>query len=199
MLSYFQFGYIPDPLTAFRTIQKLPPGHLLEFEAGQIRVRSYWDLPRYGTFDPGSERECLDELERRLEEAVRIRLVSDVPLGALLSGGVDSSTIVALMARANSGRVKTFSIGFPNEDFSETAHARAVAERFGTIHEEFIVDPDFSETLDKLTHMLDEPFADPSILPMYLVSHLARQHVTVALTGDGGDELYAGTTVIKLT
>jgi asparagine synthase (glutamine-hydrolysing) len=192
LLSYFQFGYIPDPLTAFRTIRKLSPGHLLEFQAGQIRVRSYWDLPSYGTFDPGSEQECLDELERRLEEAVRIRLISDVPLGALLSGGVDSSTIVALMARANPGSVKTFSISFRNEDFSEAAHARTVAERFGTIHNEFIVDPDFSETLDKLTHMLEEPFADSSILPTYHVSRLARQHVTVALSGDGGDELYAG-------
>lgn len=192
LLSYFQFGYIPDPFTAFRPIRKLPPGHLLEFEAGRIRVRSYWDLPSYGTIDPGSEHECLDELERRLEEAVKIRLISDVPLGALLSGGVDSSIIVALMARANSGPVKTFSIGFPHEDFSETSHARAVAERFATDHNEFIVDPDFSETLDKLTHMLEEPFADSSILPTYHVSRLARQHVTVALSGDGGDELYAG-------
>ena len=192
MLSYFQFGYIPDPFTAFRTIRRLPPGHLLEFEAGQIKVRSYWDIPSYGTFDPGSEDECLDELERRLEEAVRIRLISDVPLGALLSGGVDSSTIVALMARTNSGSVKTFSIGFPYEDFSETTHARTVADRFGTHHNEFIVDPDFNETLDKLTHMLEEPFADSSILPTYHVSRLARQHVTVALSGDGGDELYAG-------
>lgn len=192
MLSYFQFGYIPDPLTAFRAVRKLPPGHLLEFEAGQIRVRSYWDLPKYATFSPRSEQECLDELERRLEEAVRIRLISDVPLGALLSGGVDSSTIVALMARVNSTSVKTFSIGFPNEDFSETAYARAVAERFGTNHNELIIDPNFSETLDKLTHMLEEPFADSSILPTYHVSRLARQHVTVALSGDGGDELYAG-------
>jgi asparagine synthase (glutamine-hydrolysing) len=192
LLSYFQFGYIPDPLTAFRPIRKLPPGHLLEFEAGQLRIRSFWDIPSYGTFDPGSEQECLDELERRLDEAVRIRLISDVPLGALLSGGVDSSTIVALMARANSGSVKTFSIGFPNEDFSETAHARAVADRFGTNHKEFIVDPDFSETLNMLTHLLEEPFADSSILPTYHVSRLAREHVTVALSGDGGDELYAG-------
>ena len=192
MLSYFQFGYIPDPTTAFRPIRKLPPGHLLEFEAGRIQVRSFWDIASYGTLDPGSEQECLDELERRLEEAVRIRLISDVPLGALLSGGVDSSIIVALMARANSGSVKTFSIGFPNEDFSETSHARAVAKRFGTNHNEFIVAPDFSETLDKLTHMLEEPFADSSILPTYHVSRLARQHVTVALSGDGGDELYGG-------
>jgi asparagine synthase (glutamine-hydrolysing) len=192
ILSYFQFGYIPDPSTAFRAIRKLPPGHLLEFEGGQVRVRSYWDLPSYGTYDPGSEQECLEELEHRLDEAVRIRLLSDVPLGALLSGGVDSSTIVALMARANPGTVKTFSIGFPHEDFSETAHARAVAQRFCTDHTELSVDANFSETLDKLTHMLEEPFADPSILPTYHVSRLARQHVTVALSGDGGDELFAG-------
>ena len=192
LLSYFRFGYIPDPLTAFRSVRKLLPGHLLEFEAGQIKIRSYWDLPNYATFDVGSEHECLDELERRLEEAVRIRLISDVPLGALLSGGVDSSTIVALMSRASAGSVKTFSIGFSNVDFSETAHARAVAERFGTDHHELIVEPNFSETLDKLTHMLEEPFADSSILPTYHVSRLARQHVKVALSGDGGDELYAG-------
>ncbi len=192
LLSYFQFGYLPDPLTAFKSIRKLSPGHLLEFKSGQIQLRSYWDLPDYGTFDPASEPECLDELERRLDEAVRIRLLSDVPLGALLSGGVDSSIIVALMARAKSGSVKTFSIGFPNQDFDETVHARAVAERFATDHNEFIVDPDFSGTLDKLTHLLEEPFADSSILPTFHVSQLARQHVTVALSGDGGDELYAG-------
>lgn len=192
MLSYFQFGYIPDPLTAFRSIRKLPPGHVLEFQSGEIRVNRYWDLPKYGSFDPGSENECLDELESRLEEAVRIRLISDVPLGALLSGGVDSSIVVALMARASSATVRTFSIGFPNQDFSETEYARAVAERFETDHTEMIVDPDFGETLDKLTRLLEEPFADSSILPTFHVSRLARQHVTVALSGDGGDELYAG-------
>jgi asparagine synthase (glutamine-hydrolysing) len=192
LLSYFQFGYIPDPQTAFRQIRKIPPGHLLEFEAGQIKVRQYWDMPAYGSLDPRSEQECLGELERRLEESVRIRLISDVPLGALLSGGVDSSIIVALMARANPGAVRTFSIGFPNEDFSEIAHARAIAERFATNHTELVIDPDFSDTLDKLTHMLEEPFADSSILPTYHVSRLARQHVTVALSGDGGDEIYGG-------
>lgn len=192
LLSYFQFGYIPDPLTAFRSIRKLPPGHLLEFTAGRIKMRCYWDIPSFGTFDPGSEQECLDELERRLDEAVRIRLVSDVPLGALLSGGVDSSTIVALMARAHPGPVKTFSIGFRHEDFDESTHARAVADRFRTNHHELIIDANFGETLEKLTHMLEEPFADSSIIPTYHVSLLARQHVTVALSGDGGDELYAG-------
>ncbi len=192
LLYYFQFGYIPEPLTAFRLVRKLPPGHLLEFRAGQIQERPFWDLPAYGTLDPGSEHECLDDLERKLDEAVRIRLISDVPLGALLSGGVDSSTIVALMARHQSGPVKTFSIGFPDQDFNETSHARAVAQRFATDHHELIVQPDFSETLNELTHRLEEPFADSSILPTYHVSRLARQHVTVALSGDGGDELFAG-------
>jgi asparagine synthase (glutamine-hydrolysing) len=108
LLQYMYFGYIPDPLTAFTTIQKLPPGHLLEFENGKIEVRQYWDLPQYSTHPPRSEEECLEEMEHRLAEAVRIRLISDVPLGALLSGGTDSSTIVALMARASSNPVKTF-------------------------------------------------------------------------------------------
>ena len=190
--QFFYFGYIPDPYTAFVEIQKLPPGHLLEFTDGQLRVRQYWDLPVFGTIDPRSEEECLEELEHRLAEAVRIRLISDVPLGALLSGGVDSSTVVALMARASSRPVKTFSVGFPHQDFNEAEYARAVAERFGTEHYEFHVEPKIGETLEKLTRTLEEPFADSSIVPTYYVSCLARQHVTVVLSGDGGDELFAG-------
>ncbi len=192
LLQFFYFGYIPDPCTAFLRIHKLPPGHLLEFTNSQVNVRQYWDLPAYGTHEPGSEEECLEELEHHLAEAVRMQLMSDVPLGALLSGGVDSSTIVALMARRSSKPVKTFSIGFPKGDFNEAQHARAVAKRFGTDHHELIVEPNFAETLETLTHVLDEPFADSSILPTYYVSRLARQHVTVALSGDGGDELFAG-------
>lgn len=192
LLYYFQFGYIPDPLTSFTRIAKLPPGHLLEFTNGQVRVRQYWDVPAYGTAKFRSEDECLEVLESELAEAVRIRLISDVPLGALLSGGVDSSTVVALMARASAGPVKTFSIGFKNQDFNEAGHARLVAQRFGTEHHELIAEPRFWETLEKLTRMLEEPFADSSILPTYYVSCLARQHVTVALSGDGGDELFAG-------
>jgi asparagine synthase (glutamine-hydrolysing) len=192
LLHYFYFNYIADPHTAFRQIRKLPPGHLLEFADGELHVRKYWELPPFGTVNPRSEEECFEELEHRLDEAVRIRLISDVPLGALLSGGVDSSAVVALMARASSRPVKTFSIGFQNADFNETDFARQVAERFGTEHHELIVKPDFERTLDHLTHMLEEPFADSSILPTYFVSRLARQHVTVVLTGDGGDELFAG-------
>jgi asparagine synthase (glutamine-hydrolysing) len=190
--QYFYFGYIPDPATAFLPIKKLLPGHVLEFEEGKIRTRKYWDLPEYGTHQPRDEEECLQELERRLAEAVRIRLISDVPLGALLSGGIDSSTIVALMARASSRPVKTFSIGFRQADFNEASYARLVAEKFGTEHHELILEPNVVETVESLALSLEEPFGDSSILPTYYVSRLARQHVTVALSGDGGDEAFAG-------
>ncbi len=192
LLQYMYFGYIPDPATAFTPIHKLPPGHLLEFERGEVRVRKYWDLPEYGTHQPRSEEECLEELEYRLAEAVRIRLISDVPLGALLSGGTDSSTVIALMARASSTPVKTFSIGFRHDDFNEAPYARTVAERFGTEHHELILEPNVVETVETLTRSLEEPFGDSSMLPTYYVCCLARQHVTVALSGDGGDEIFAG-------
>jgi asparagine synthase (glutamine-hydrolysing) len=192
LLSYFCYGYIPDPLTAFEKIRKLPPGHILEYSRGEIQVRAYWDLPAFGTHAPKSEEECLEQLEHHLAEAVRIRLISDVPLGALLSGGVDSSTVVALMARFSSSPVKTFTIGFAHKEFDETVYAREVAQKFGTEHHELIVEPNFLETLDQLTHHMEEPFADSSMVPTYHVSRLARQHVTVALAGDGGDELFAG-------
>jgi asparagine synthase (glutamine-hydrolysing) len=192
LLQYMYFGYVPDPLTAFTTIQKLPPGHLLEFQDGKIDIRQYWDLPEYGTNPPRSEEECLEEMEYRLAEAVRIRLIADVPLGALLSGGTDSSTVVALMARASSRPVKTFAIGFRDQDFNEAPYARIVAQKFGTDHHELIVEPDVLKTLETLTSSLEEPFGDSSMLPTYFVSCLARQHVTVALSGDGGDEIFAG-------
>ena len=192
LLEYMYFGYILDPKTAFVPIRKLPAGHLLEFEKGQIHTWQYWDLPRYGTHEPASEEECLQELETRLAEAVRIRLISDVPLGALLSGGTDSSTVVALMARASSQPVKTFSIAFDHDDFNEAHYARLVAKRFGTDHHELVVEPNILETVETLTSSLEEPFGDSSMLPTYFVSRMARQHVTVALSGDGGDEIFAG-------
>ncbi len=192
LLQYFYFGYIPDPRTVFRGIRKLPAGHLMEFHHGEMKIRQYWDLPEYGTHPPIGEKECLDELERRLEEAVRIRLISDVPLGALLSGGVDSSIIVALMARTSGKPVKTFSIGFQAEQFNESEYARLVAERFGTEHHELILEPDLEETLAYLSGMMEEPFGDSSMLPTYYVCRMARRQVTVALSGDGGDELFAG-------
>ena len=192
ILQFFYFGYVPDPYSAFKRIRKLPPGQLAEYAGGEIKVRQYWDVPRYGAQDPGSDEACLEEMERRLEEAVRMRLISDVPLGAMLSGGVDSSIVVALMARSSSLPVKTFSIGFDKADFNEAEYARLVAERFGTDHHELMVDPDIVETLDKLTGMMEEPFSDSSMIPTYYVSRLARERVTVALSGDGGDELFAG-------
>ena len=192
VLNFFCFGYTPDPLTAFSQIRKLPPGYLLEFRNGQIQTRQYWELPLCSDYEPRSEEECLEQLEQQLAEAVRIRLVSDVPLGALLSGGVDSSTVVALMARFSSRKVKTFSIGFSNQDFNEADHARTVARQFETEHHELFVEPDIEETVNKLTHLLEEPFGDSSIVPTYHVCRLARRHVTVALSGDGGDELLAG-------
>jgi len=192
LIQFFHFGYIADPLTAFRNIRKLPPGHVLEFSEGKPLISQYWDLPAFGTYDPGSEEDLLAELEQRLAEAVRIRLISDVPLGALLSGGLDSSVVVALMARASSGPVKTFSIGFSKQDFNESEHAREVAARFHTEHHEFTVEPRIEEVLLKLTGMMEEPFGDSSMIPTYHVSRIARQSVTVALSGDGGDELFAG-------
>jgi asparagine synthase (glutamine-hydrolysing) len=192
LLQYFYFGYIPDPSTAFLGIQKLPPGHLLEFENGGVRVRQYWDLPEYGTYSPATEEDCLEQLEEKLAEAVRVRLIADVPIGALLSGGTDSSTIVALMARASDRPVKTFTIGFKQADFNEAPYARLVAEKFGTEHHEMILDPMVAKTIEMLAGSLEEPFGDSSILPTYLVSLMARKYVTVALSGDGGDEAFAG-------
>ena len=193
VVDYLSCGYIPDPFTVFQKIKKLPPGHLLLLDQrGECEVRSYWDVPAFGTHDPKCEEECLEELTHRLSEAVRIRLISDVPLGALLSGGTDSSIVVALMARASSSPVKTFSIGFRHGDFDEAKYARLVAEKFGTDHHELVFEPNLGEELDYLTRRLDEPFGDSSMLPTYCVSRLARQHVTVALSGDGGDELFAG-------
>jgi len=192
LLQYFYFGYIPDPVTAFARIQKLPPGCLLEFENGDLEIRKYWDLPQYGTHSPATEEECLQQVEHRLEEAVRIRLIADVPLGAMLSGGTDSSTVVALMARNSSAPVKTFAIGFRQADFNEAPFARMVAEKFGTDHRELILEPNVIETVETLTQSLEEPFGDSSMLPTYYISCLARKHVTVALSGDGGDEAFAG-------
>src|SRR5262249_9400645 len=147
-----------DPLSAFRAIRKLPPGHILEYdEKGVVTVRQYWELPQFGTHRLTSEQECLDELERRLDEAVRIRLMSEVPLGALLSGGVDSSIVVALMARSSSARVKTFTVGFREDRFDESQYARIVADRFGTDHNELVLEPDIDEALDLLTRMVEEP------------------------------------------
>lgn len=194
--AYLTFGYVPDPLTIFRGVHKLPPGHHLSFVSGRVRVEQYWDFPyEEAQADPArSEEDCLEELRALLDEAVRVRLVADVPLGAFLSGGVDSSAVVGLMARHTPRPVKTFSIGFHEDSYNELKYARVAAKKFGTDHHEFVVTPDICEIVDELVWHFDEPFADSSAIPTYMVSKLAREFVKVVLSGDGGDELFGGYT-----
>ncbi len=193
---YFSLGYVPDPITIFENVEKLPPGHHLTFKDRRLSVERYWDFP-YDTIsnrNGHSASDYLEELRSLLHEAVKLRLVSDVPLGAFLSGGVDSSTVVGLMAGQMSQPVKTFSIGFNEDSYDELKYARLTAKKFGTDHHEFLVTPDICEVVDQLAWHFDEPFADSSAIPTYVVSKLAREHVKVVLTGDGGDELFAGYT-----
>lgn len=189
--QYLAFGYIPAPLTIYRGIFKLPPGHWLRFSSEGLEIQRYWKL----NFEPDmalQESKVLSDVEELLRESVRLRLASDVPLGALLSGGVDSSIIVALMAQEGGTAPKTFSIGFEESDYSELEHARKVARHLGTDHHEQIVRPDVIPLFTELTKHYDEPFADSSMIPTFLVCRHAREHVTVALSGDGGDEVFAG-------
>jgi asparagine synthase (glutamine-hydrolysing) len=188
------YGYTPAPQTFFEGIVALPPGYLLVCQDGQISTHAYWTPPEAAPAEPHARAdEYLEALRTMLDEAVRLRLLSDVPLGAFLSGGLDSSLIAALMARHMTGRVKTFAIGFAGEpSFDEAPHARRVAALLGTEHHEFIVEPDAISLLPFLVWHHDQPFADSSAIPTYLVSQHTRAHVTVALTGDGGDELFAG-------
>ncbi len=191
--DYLTFFYIPSPRTIFRGIRKLPPACylVLDLERGEPEVRRYWDL-HFIPDDNRSEAEWLQGLRWQLQEAVRSHLVSDVPIGAFLSGGMDSSTMVALMAQAAGGPVRTFSIGFDEADFNELSYARRMARRYGTDHYEFVVKPDALDALPRLAWQFDEPFADSSALPAYYVAKITREHVTVALSGDGGDENFAG-------
>jgi asparagine synthase (glutamine-hydrolysing) len=191
--AYLSFGYVPDPLSIFRGIHKLPPGHHLRFADGRVAVEQYWDFS-YEPVEVKREEDYLEELRALLDEAVKLRLVADVPLGAFLSGGVDSSAVVGLMTRSMSQPVKTFSIGFNEDTYNELKYARVAAKHFGTDHHEFIVTPDICDIVDELVWHFDEPFADSSAIPTYMVSKLAREYVTVALSGDGGDELFAGYT-----
>ena len=184
----------PDPLSIFTDIKKLPPGHFLTFSKGRLDVKQYWDFTFETNGHQRREEDYIEELRELLDEAVRIRLVSDVPLGAFLSGGVDSSTIVGLMARHMDQPVKTFSIGFLEDSYNELKYARLTAKKFGTDHHEFLVTPEICDIVDDLAWHFDEPFADSSAIPTYIVSKLAREHVTVVLSGDGGDELFAGYT-----
>ncbi|WP_165423298.1 asparagine synthase (glutamine-hydrolyzing) [Ktedonosporobacter rubrisoli] len=189
--EYLVYSYVPAPHTLFKDVMKLPPAHILIYEKGKITTRRYWDL----TFDPtcyDDEATAIERTYELLRDAVQVRLMSEVPLGAFLSGGVDSSIVVGLMSQMISQPVKTFSIGFEEDDFSELPHARRVADYFGTDHHEFFVKPDLISVLPQLAWAYDEPFGDSSMLPTYYVSKLAREHVTVVLTGDGGDEIFGG-------
>src|SRR5204863_9094846 len=188
---YLSFLYTPRDGSIFRHISKLPPGHLLTWTAGNARVEQYWQMPADETFS-GSEADAVAALRGVLTDAVRSHPVSDGPLGAFLSGGVDSSTVVGLLAETAGARVKTFSIGFDEPAFDELAHARRVARHFDTDHHEFVVKPDAVGILDRLVEHFDEPFADSSAIPTWYVSEMARRHVTVVLSGDGGDELFGG-------
>ena len=190
LAEYMTYQYVPRPLSAFEGVSKLPPAHYLLIENGRVTVNRYWKLS-YARKVAMSDDAACEALIEELREAVRLRMISDVPLGAFLSGGVDSSLIVALMAEQTS-RVKTFSIGFEESRFDELPYARQVAQRYGTDHREFIVRPDATDIIPKLVWHYNEPFADASGIPTYYVSQMTRQHVTVALNGDAGDENFGG-------
>jgi asparagine synthase (glutamine-hydrolysing) len=189
--DYFSLGYIPAPKTIYRAAKKLLPGHYLVASAGGIRIQRYWDIS-FAHLESRSVEEWCELLRHELCEATRIRLMSEVPLGAFLSGGLDSSSIVATMAKVMDRPVTTCSIGFEEEEYNEAIYARQVAQQFHTDHHELIVRPKALDVLNKLVWHYDEPFADSSAIPTYYVSWMARQHVTVALGGDGGDENFAG-------
>ncbi len=193
-LAYLRFSYVPDPLTLLRGVFKLPPGHTLTVHGGRAeRPKRYWDsAPLFAAVaQHGDEHESAEALWRTFQSAVASHLVADVPLGAFLSGGVDSSAVVAAMAHESAGPVKTFSVGFEG-GVDETAFARRVAERFGTEHHEIRMKLGDVDVLDEILGGFDEPFADESAIPTYMISRFARQHVKVVLSGDGGDEIFAG-------
>ena len=188
---YLTFQYVPHPLTMLKGISKLSPGHYLIWKDGHVEVTEYW-RPPFAPSERLPERDYIEQLRALLTESVKLRLISDVPLGAFLSGGIDSSIIVGLMSQLSSDPVKTFSIGFEEKRYDELDYARLVAKHFGTDHKEFIVRPNAVEIIPKLVWHYDEPFADSSAIPTYCVSQITREHVTVALTGDAGDEGFAG-------
>lgn len=189
--AYLSFTCVPSPLTAFKHIRKLEPGHWMRWKNGSVETKRYW-LPDFSKKIKISETEAIEETTRILRESTKLRMISEVPLGSFLSGGVDSSTIVALMAQESSKPVKTFSIGFEEEDFSELKYARMVAEHVGAEYNEFVVRPNALEILPTLVEHYGEPYADSSAIPTYYVAKETRKHVTVALNGDGGDESFAG-------
>ena len=188
--AYLALQYVPGDRTALRGIHKLAPGHVLVAEGATQRIERYWQPE---PADPSAnDGEWLERVRATVGEAVRKRLVADVPLGALLSGGIDSSIVVALMAQASSQPVRTFTVGFPDVRYDERAYARAVASRYGTVHEEVEIEEDIASTLPRLAATFDEPLGDEAAFPTFLIAEQARRHVTVALVGDGGDESFAG-------
>src|SRR5688572_4144619 len=191
--DYFAFGYIPEPRTVYKNAWKLPPGHTLTVRRDEAlpQPREYWDVC-FTLDNPASEAVTQAELVERLQESVRLRMISEVPLGAFLSGGVDSSAVVAMMAGASQEPVNTCSISFSDPAFDESRYARQVAERYRTNHHVDNVDSDDFDLIDVLAQTYDEPYADSSAIPTYRVCQLARRHVTVALSGDGGDESFGG-------
>lgn len=192
---YLTLQYVPTPLTGFVGIKKLEPAHylILDLKTKTLKKERYWKLD-YSKKLSLSETEWKKRILEKLEESVRLRMISDVPLGAFLSGGIDSSAVVAMMAKHSDKPIKTFSIGFQEKKYNELPYARKIADQFKTDHTEFIVEPDAIDVLPLLVRQYEEPFADSSALPTYYVSKLTREHVTVALNGDGGDENFAGYT-----
>jgi asparagine synthase (glutamine-hydrolysing) len=190
--SFLQYQYVPAPLTAFADLKKLPPAHRLVWRGGSVSIDRYWRLSYAPRDTPITPDEAQEEIRRQLLEATRLRLRSDVPVGAFLSGGIDSSAVVAAMALQSGSAVRTFSIGFDVEGFDETPYAREVSRRYSTEHHEFVVEPRAMEVLPRLVWHFGEPFADNSAVPTFYVAELARRHVTVALNGDGGDENFGG-------
>jgi asparagine synthase (glutamine-hydrolysing) len=189
--DYFSLGYVPAPKTIYRDVRKILPGHYLVATAHGVQEHEYWDLS-FGNVEDRSEEDWCEELRHVLCEATRVRLMSEVPLGAFLSGGVDSSAVVAMMSRLMQRPVTTCSIGFEEEEYNEAHFARQIAEQFKSDHHEQIIQPSATEVMNKLVWHYDEPFADSSAIPTYYVSKVARESVTVALGGDGGDENFAG-------
>ncbi len=193
--DYLSFNYVPGPRSIFKHIRSLPPGHVLTCLGRSVVIRAYWEVqypPAAANGKGRSEESYCEELYELLSATVKQHLISDVPLGVFLSGGIDSSTIVALLSKVSSQRIQTFSIGFDEKSYNELDYARAVARQFGTEHHELVVNPKIIDLLPELIGYFDEPFADSSAIPVYCVSKLARQHVKVALSGDGGDEVFAG-------
>ena len=190
--AYLTLQYVPHPLSAFEGVEKLPPASTLSITHAGERLERYWRLDYGRKLEVGGFEESTALVREAVSEATRVRLMSEVPLGAFLSGGVDSSAIVACMAEHMTEPVKTFSIGFPEREFDELEYARMVAKRFGTDHREFVVEPDALSIMPKLARHYGEPFADPSAIPSFYLAELTKRHVTVALNGDGGDESFAG-------